>query len=64
MTAEIDKPTEKEGGSEKDKEQPMDVDKKPCEDTTASTQSTIDNRTTEEPERIVKVNFNNNVIFL
>lgn len=34
----------------------MDVDKKPCEDNTASTQSSTVNRTTEEePERIVKV---------
>jgi len=34
----------------------MDVDKKPCEDSSASTQSNIANRTSEEePERIVKV---------
>jgi len=47
---------EKEGLSEKDKEQPIDVDKKPCEDSSASTQSNIVNRTSEEePERIVKV---------
>lgn len=48
--------TDKEGISEKDKEQPMDVDKKPCDENTASTQSTTANRTAEEePERIVKV---------
>lgn len=34
----------------------MDVDKKPCDENTASTQSTTANRTAdEEPERIVKV---------
>lgn len=45
-----------EGGSEKDKEQSMDVDKKPCIENIASTQSTTANRTLEEePERIVKV---------
>lgn len=34
----------------------MDVDKKPCDESTASTQSTTANRTSEEePERIVKV---------
>jgi len=33
----------------------MEVDKKPCEDSTANTQSITENRTTEEPERIVKV---------
>jgi len=49
---------DKEGVSDKDKEQPMDVDKKPCEETTASTQSTTVNRTAEEePERIVKVSY-------
>jgi len=37
----------------------MDVDKKPCEDSSASTQSNIVNRTSEEePERIVKVTVN------
>lgn len=58
MNADNDKPikTEKEGISEKDKEQPMDIDKKPCEDNSASSQSNIVNRTSEEePERIVKV---------
>lgn len=58
MTADNDKSirSDKEGVSDKDKEQPMDVDKKPCEETTASTQSTTVNRTSEEePERIVKV---------
>jgi len=51
--------TEKEGVSEKDKEESMDVDKKPCEDSTANTQSTTANRNTEEePERIVKVSVN------
>jgi hypothetical protein len=34
----------------------MDVDKKPCDEITASTQSTTVNLTSEEePERIVKV---------
>lgn len=59
MTSENDKSirADKEVVSDKDKEQPMDVDKKPCEETTASTQSTTVNRTAEEePERIVKVN--------
>lgn len=64
LTAENDKPvrTDKEEvASEEDKEQPMDVDKKPCEENTASTQSTTANRTTEEePERIVKVSCSNN----
>lgn len=58
MASENDKSVriEKEGLSEKDKEQPIDVDKKPCEDSSASTQSNIVNRTSEEePERIVKV---------
>lgn len=63
MTAEADKATDKEGGSEKDKEQPMDVDKKPCEDSAASTQSTTD-RTTEEPERVVKVKLIVHIVFL
>ncbi|VVC40429.1 Homeobox domain-like,BRCT domain,SMARCC, N-terminal,SANT/Myb domain,SWIRM domain,SANT domain,SMARCC [Cinara cedri] len=43
-----------EGGSEKDKEQPMDVDKKSCIENIASTQSTTNRTTEEEPERIVK----------
>lgn len=67
MTTENDKSirTDKEGVSDKDKEQPMDVDKKPCEETTASTQSTTVNRTTEEePERIVKVRYHVNVFYL
>lgn len=59
MTADNEKSvrTDKEGiVSEKDKEQPMDVDKKLCEENTASTQLTTVNRTTEEePERLVKV---------
>ncbi|XP_026812991.1 SWI/SNF complex subunit SMARCC2 isoform X1 [Rhopalosiphum maidis] len=57
LTTENDKSVraDKEVISDKDKEQPMDVDKKPCEETTASTQSTTVNRTAEEePERIVK----------
>lgn len=61
MTAEIDKTTrtEKEATAEKDKEQPMEVDKKPCEENASSTQSTTVNRTSEEePERIVKVSYN------
>lgn len=33
----------------------MDVDKKLCEDNSASAQSNAANRTSEEPERIVKV---------
>lgn len=42
----------------------MDVDKKPCEDSSASTQSNIANRTSEEePERIVKVTVNIIVTF-
>lgn len=60
MTTDNDKSirADKEGVSDKDKEQPMDVDKKPCEETTASTQSTTVNRTAdEEPERIVKVSY-------
>lgn len=58
MVTENDKSvrTEKEGVCEKDKEQPMEVDKKPFEDSSASTQSNNANRTSEEePERIVKV---------
>lgn len=55
LSANTEKPSEKESTSEKDKEQPMDVDKKPCDDTTASTQSITESRTPEEPERIVKV---------
>lgn len=58
MTSENDKPVriDKEGISEKDKEQPMEVDKKLCEENTTSTQSTTALRTLEEePERIVKV---------
>lgn len=58
MTADNDRSirADKEVVSDKDKEQPMDVDKKPCEETTASTQSATVNRTAEEePERIVKV---------
>lgn len=65
MTTENDKSVraDKEVVSEKDKEQPMDVDKKPCEETTASTQSTTVNRTAEEePERIVKVSCNVKII--
>lgn len=45
----------------------MDVDKKPCEDNTASTQSSTVNRTAEEepePERIVKVSDNFSLVFL
>lgn len=51
--------SENEESSEKDKDLSMDVDKKPCIENTASTQSTTANRTPEEePERIVKVSFN------
>lgn len=60
LTTENDKliRTDKDGASEKDKEQPMEVDKKPCEENTASTQSITAHRTIEEePERIVKVCF-------
>lgn len=40
----------------------MDVDKKPCEENTASTQSSTVNRTTEdEPERIVKASCSNSL---
>lgn len=66
MTADNDKSvrTDKEGVSEDDKEQPMDVDKKPCDESTASTQSTTANRPTEEePERIVKVSCNHFILF-
>lgn len=63
MVAEADKAIGKEGGSENDKEQPMDVDKKPCEDSTANSQSTTENRTTEEPERIVKVKLIFHIVF-
>lgn len=52
-----------ERSSEKDKDQSMDVDKKPCIENTASTQSITANRTIEEePERIVKVSSKVNLV--
>lgn len=66
MTAENNKSvrSDKEGVSENDKEQPMDVDKKPCDENTASTQSTTANRPIEEePERIVKVSNDHFILF-